>query len=231
MWCLWNHIYKACFVLPVIFINNKNQKIIDFSLELEEIVPLANWSVKSNLDKRWKRCVLYTIASLDYQQSNSSLVSIPADALKKKKGRDSQNCRPSIGSINPKIFFLGGDRGTGLRSPPSGVYLWDRTSPRLAVLEAVHGGRGVWLIARVESNTREGGWLAQITHVRLPPCHVYRKIPRKKKEVAVGRLRRWNGFSSPLSRKCVEDERRCLENADNTRKLLEDEEDSNFSKI
>lgn len=80
MWCLWNHIYKACFVLPVIFINNKNQKIIDFSLELEEIVPLANWSVKSNLDKRWKRCVLYTIASLDYQESNSSLVSLPADA-------------------------------------------------------------------------------------------------------------------------------------------------------
>lgn len=82
---MWNHIYKACFVLPVIFINNKNQKIIDFSLELEEIVPLANWSVKSNLDKRWKRCVLYTIASLDYQESNSSLVSIPADALKKKE--------------------------------------------------------------------------------------------------------------------------------------------------
>lgn len=77
--------------------------------------------------------------------------------FKKKKGRDSQNCRPSIGSINPKIFFLRGDRGTGLRSPPSGVYLWDRTSPRLAVLEAVHGGRGVfdWL----------PGW--SLTHERV----------------------------------------------------------------
>lgn len=55
--------------------------------------------------------------------------------FKKEKGRDSQNF-----SINPKIFFLGGT--DCLRQ--GFIFEADRTSPRLAVLEAVQGARGVF---------------------------------------------------------------------------------------